>query len=195
MEKPTILVVFLNYDPDDRNKEMTDKSRQSIFDNGGHFSFLEVRDVKGFVNAVNKGFEVKADHYIFVANDVVIDDKNWIEKMTVPNAICGWRFGTFYLNGDKFPDFACFSLSREIYDKVGGMDVSFQEGYGFDDNDFTYRIKEAGYDIKDAQVKLKHLQNVTYNTHFGDTLRDMTEHNKRLFLDKLADKLGLNPFL
>ena len=179
-------IIWLNYDPDSINVEMSEKSKESILAHAkGSYEFIEVKDVKGFVHAVNQGLnQAKGKWLIVVANDVVIEDPDWLSKFKVENALIGWRFITFFLTGEERPDFACWGLSKETFEKLGPMDVRFAEGYGFDDDDYVYRARDLGIKLHDAQVKLHHLECKTYNTVFKDLKQDMTERNQRLFIEK-----------
>lgn len=38
----------------------------------------------------------------------------------------------------------CTALSKQIYNRVGGFDVNYAKGMGFDDDDFRNRLKQAG---------------------------------------------------
>lgn len=186
-------IILLNYDPTGELEYMTELCRDSIKRySRGEYKIHEIKNVKGFVNAVNAGLSVDGgDYFIFVANDVEIKDDNWIEKMTQENALVGWRLNDFYINGDKFPDFACFALSRNTLNKIGIMDTIYQDGYGFDDNDWTYTAKEKGVQIIDAGVILVHHENKTYSTHFSKEKEQMTERNHRIFVEKWGKKLGI----
>ena len=39
-------------------------------------------------------------------------------------------------------------LSRELFETVGGFSEEYREGQGFDDNDFLWRLHEAGASFK-----------------------------------------------
>lgn len=173
------LVCFLNYDPEEKNKEMSDESRASL-----GVDVFEIKNVKGFVNAVNEGLKQDADYYIFVANDVVMEDPHWLDKMQEPDALVGWRMTPFFLNGKLFPDFACFGLSRHVRDIVGLMDTVFADGYGFDDNDYSNRVAAEGFALIDAGVKLRHLENKTYAQYFSAEKDAMTTRNQSIYLEK-----------
>jgi len=42
------------------------------------------------------------------------------------------------------PEFSCFMMTKEAIDKIGYFDERFYPAY-FEDNDYHYRIKQAGY--------------------------------------------------
>ena len=41
----------------------------------------------------------------------------------------------------------CYLFKREVYDKIGGLDENFGMG-NYEDDDYSFRIRQAGYDIK-----------------------------------------------
>lgn len=185
-------VIFLQYDPDSINTKTTMESYLSILDNsdGADMELIKVIDVKGFVNAVNGGLsKAKGDYLIVVANDIIIKDKNWLEKMAVDDALCGWRLTPFFITGEMRPDFGCWSMSRKVFEKIGLMDKKFENGYGFDDDDYVFRAKELGIKLHDSKVKLTHLENMTYKTVFKDLKEEMTQRNESLFRNKWSSKI------
>lgn len=191
-----INIIFLNYDPEHKNIEMINKSRLSILENSpsGLYEFYEVKDVKGFVNAANIGLQIgrEGDYNVFVASDFEVHDKYWLDKMCQLNCFTGWRFNKFFLTGEDFPDCACFCLPKNVSAHVGFFDAIFNEGYGFDDNDYTYRCLEAGYHIYNAQVSGIHHENKTYSSYFKkDEKERMTARNQELFITKWKEKYPL----
>jgi len=187
-------ILFLEYDPNGVNRETTIKSLQSVIDNSKEYDFelIHVKNVKGYVNAVNEGLSrAKGEYIVQVANDVFLEDSKWLEKLTKDNSICGWRTIPFYLTGLYRPDFACWGISREVLNKVGLMDSSYSEGYGFDDDDYFYSCLDKGVGIVDSQIKLTHLETLTYNTVFKEDKEKMMQRNKEIFISKWMDKLNL----
>lgn len=180
-------IVFLEYDPEGINRKMTNESMLSVIEKSVNYDFelVHVKNVKGFVCAVNEGLRrSQGDHIVVVANDVLMKDSKWLDKFTMGNALIGWRLVPFFLTDEPFPDFACFGMSRQSFEKLGYMDERYKDGYGFDDNDYSYKAKEVGLDLVDAGVILQHLECKTYSTVFKDQKEDMTLRNQRIFIDK-----------
>lgn len=78
------------------------------------------------------------------------------------------------------PDFSCFMIKKETVEKIGLFDENFKPAY-FEDNDYHYRIRLAGYKA------VKDNQNIYY--HFGSmTIRENDEakmfSNTRYLLNK-----------
>lgn len=185
-------VVFLEYDPNGINRETSTKSLISIIEHSKEYNYelIHVKNVKGFVHAVNDGLSrSKGDYIVVVANDVFIEDYKWLEKFKIDNALCGWRLTPFFITGQLRPDFACWGLSKETFTKLGLMDTQFAEGYGFDDDDYVFRARELGIQIIDVGIELTHLESLTYKTVFKEEKESMTYRNERLFREKWSEKL------
>lgn len=186
-------IILLNYDPENKKPWIAD-TRKAIEENsqGYEYELIEVRDVKGYVNAVNEGFARATGDYLIVCNDdIVIQDKEWLPKLTSPNSIVSYAYQQFYLTKLLLPDASCFGLSRKTQKVIGDMDIAFENGYGCDDIDYFYRALEAGINTERADVGIRHLENQTYKMYFGGNKSDMTEKNVGIFYDKWKEKLNL----
>lgn len=186
-------IIFLEYDPNGINTETTRKSLESIKEHskGYDYELVHVLNVKGFVNAVNDGLKRSVgDFKVVVANDVYIKDTRWLDKFAVENALIGWKLTPFFITGELRPDFACWGLSKDTFEKLGFMDKQFEEGYGFDDDDYTFRARDLGIQIVDAKVDLVHLECLTYRSVFKEEKEAMTHRNETLFRQKWGHKIN-----
>ena len=191
---PKYSLIFLNYDPLGKNTGIINQSRKSILDRtvGYDYEFIEVRDVDGYVNAVNSGLQRATGEYMVILNDdILIKDGEWLNTLSVPNAITSWRNNRFYMTGDELIDGACWCIPRNVYEKVGLMDTAFGEGYGCDEIDYFYRAKEAGFKLMVTPFNLEHWENTTYKSYHKDTKEQMTERNVGIFFVKWKDKLNI----
>lgn len=86
--------------------------------------------------------------------------------------------------------FICIYIKREVINQIGFFDESFI-GYGFDDDDYAVRAKEAGWEIGTTrQLHVKHgdgtLGMLDYGKNYSCTLAKapLKESNKEIFLRK-----------
>lgn len=112
----------------------------------------------GFTKALNIGLKaVETDYLIIMNNDVQILDyweKNrWITVLTEPlqdekvgvtgtkNLICDQTHRVFLL-------FFCVAMRKNLLEKIGYADESFNPGFG-EDIDFCIRAQNAGYELRE----------------------------------------------
>jgi len=82
---------------------------------------------------------------------------------------------------------ACFMVSREAFDRVGGFDTSYRIGY-WEDADFCLRVRMAGYKIfYQPKSTIYHI-----GRHSQPGNNPFTEHNKRKFYRDWVDTGALN---
>ena len=124
----------------------------------------------------------RGKHIIVVTDDVVIKDNFWIEKLTT-NGLAGWRMNKFHLTGEMQPDFACWSMPRELFEDVGYFDENYKHGCGYEDNDYCERAKQKKWSLLNADVNLDHLEAVTLNEYYPDR-DDRTKINRKVFETK-----------
>jgi glycosyltransferase involved in cell wall biosynthesis/GT2 family glycosyltransferase len=83
----------------------------------------------------------------------------------------------------------CAAMRKEVFDKIGPLDESFKIGM-FEDDDYSYRIKKAGYRIVCAEdVFIHHFGRTAFNKliQTGE-YQTIFEENKRLFEKKWGIK-------
>lgn len=60
----------------------------------------------------------------------------------------------------------CFSMKRESFDSIGGFDEGFL-GYGGEDTDFAWKLKDAGLELWLTNAKVYHQQHPVYIPPLG----------------------------
>ncbi len=78
----------------------------------------------------------------------------------------------------------CAALRRSVWEEIGGLDERFEVGL-FEDDDFSRRIRRAGYDVRclrDAWVH--HFQEASFGTLPADEYERIYEVNRRRFQAK-----------
>ncbi len=81
----------------------------------------------------------------------------------------------------------CLLIRREVYEKIGPLDERFGKGT-FEDDDYSLRIRRAGYKLAIAAG--------TYVHHFGSMTNRLNPEYHQLLVDnqqKFMDKWGVNP--
>lgn len=95
-----------------------------------------------------------------------------------------------YVNWVSFP---CVYIKREVFDEIGYFDEDYS-GYGFEDLDFCFRARRAGFKIAvAAEVAVRHgVNGLTYGSTFRrvKTEEQMGKENNENLL-KFAVKWGL----
>jgi len=84
----------------------------------------------------------------------------------------------------------CVVTPRRVWKEVGGLDPAFGLGL-FEDDDFSHRIRRAGYEIRcrlDAFVH--HFQSASFSLLSNTGYLRIYEHNRKLFLQKKRQKKG-----
>jgi GT2 family glycosyltransferase/glycosyltransferase involved in cell wall biosynthesis len=89
--------------------------------------------------------------------------------------------------GETFPlmmlGFFCVVMRLEVYEKVGPMDEQFGVGY-FEDTDYCYRIRAAGYSLRCARdAFVHHWQGASFRL-LGEKGRSIYRQNQQLFETK-----------
>jgi len=78
----------------------------------------------------------------------------------------------------------CAALRREVWEDVGGLDERFEIGM-FEDDDFSRRLRQAGYDIlclRDAWIH--HFQEASFGALPKEEYARIYEANRRRFREK-----------
>ena len=75
----------------------------------------------------------------------------------------------------------CAIVRTELWKRIGGLDESFQIGM-FEDDDFSHRIKEAGYRIAAAEdCFIHHFGQGSFSKLTPRAYNDIFEENRRRF--------------
>lgn len=83
--------------------------------------------------------------------------------------------------------FYCVAIWRKVWEQLGGLDEAFGIGL-FEDDDFSLRIRRAGYRLRcrlDAYVH--HFQSATFATLSDTRYLRIYENNRKLFLLRQRD--------
>lgn len=93
------------------------------------------------------------------------------------------------------PDFACFMIRPETFDKVGRFDENFVPAY-FEDNDYHYRISILGYEAHATiEAPYYHFGSQTQNNSEGPVVPSYVfEKNRDYFKDKWGGLPGQETF-
>jgi len=111
--------------------------------------------------------EIKRD-FIIIANDDVAVHYNTIEAMYLA-AKANQDEPMVYGNGASGNAYSLFMLRKWAFDKIGPFDERFYPAY-FEDNDYAYRLKLAGY------TGQFHAHDATYDHVGSSTLKKYSEH-------------------
>lgn len=122
----------------------------------------------GFGGGNNEAIKyAKGDYILFLNNDIVIKDNNWLQKLEQvikenPKTILGTQYVDFnsatefrnkmlpYLNG------WCLLVEKEFIDKYGAFHPDFGWAY-FEDTELSQRALKEGYKLKQIDLDIKHL--------------------------------------
>jgi len=149
----------------------------------------------GVAPAWNEGIELGIkffnSKYFFIPNNDILLKKTTIDKLiddlqrknvllsTAFNVNTGYNFA-YDLENEKIPeieelteapDFSCFMIKKETIDKIGMFDEKFWPAY-FEDNDYHFRIKIAGFKA------IKNNQNLYW--HYGSMTIKKNDETRRL---------------
>jgi GT2 family glycosyltransferase len=97
---------------------------------------------------------------------------------------------------DRYLVFVCLYIKREVIDKVGLLDEETFKGYGWDDVDYSRRVKSAGYRLAiTPEVSITHGVTRKGTETFIKTekgkwsnLEAQNEHNAQLYQNKWGDR-------
>jgi GT2 family glycosyltransferase/glycosyltransferase involved in cell wall biosynthesis len=77
--------------------------------------------------------------------------------------------------------FFCVMLPRTVYAEVGELDEQFNLGY-FEDTDYCYRVRQAGYELRCARdVFVHHWQGASFRLLGDDTYSRIYRENQQVF--------------
>lgn len=94
------------------------------------------------------------------------------------------NFSKTYLMQNGSLAFFCVMIKREVIDKVGLLDEKFGRGW-FEDDDYTLRVRSAGYSTIIADDVLIHHEHSASFGKLEDKVRiDLFETNKKYFEEK-----------
>lgn len=181
-------ILFLNYDPEEKLSEMTRENLYRIVKNSrGQDYELLILDRKGIETDLNRGLEMaRGDYIIIFCNDIVLDDKNWLNVLGVSNTITSWKSSISHW-GFKELDASLWCIPRSVIKKVGLFDIAYQGAYGYSDNDYLMRAHLLGIPFQDVGIRATHLERQTFNQYplsgHNDTSKNRTYFNSKFGLN------------
>lgn len=146
----------------------------------------------GSTVALNMGIKAARGNYIsLVMNDVKVT-KGWFEPLLETlksKPQYGWVSSRVYRGDVECPFGAadCCLISRGVIDKVGLLDEIFNDGIGYDINDYIRRMWAAGYSphgvLRSTVYHLSREQTTMKMLH-GDKILELGRRNYSLFVQK-----------
>lgn len=179
-------ILIPSYDPELKRFDMVLDLIKSVEMNsvGKDYEIILRKNGRSYTDSHNDALKsATGDHIVVLNDDVLIQDPQWLEKLAIPDCISSWRLAEFGLTGEAVPDFACWSMSREVFEKIGLLDETYRDGINFEDNDYAYRAKELGIGFHNSGVQLIHYGNQSLHSQHHD-YRARIEANERIFRTK-----------
>ena len=165
----------------------------------GRYNDHRVKQLKlnrnyGFPFAVNYGVAAAKNEFVVVINNDVTMFKGGFEKLLRelkdPSVAMvgqtGKRLKDDFDTEDTegAPDYIEMSVCafrKSVWDKVGGLDDGFGRGY-YEDVDFCFRARKAGYRLAVAQDCGHHAEGQTFGR--GKDVEELVAGNKKRFMEK-----------
>lgn len=181
-------ILFLNYDPEEKLSDMTKENLYAIVKNSrGQDYELIVLDRKGIETDLNRGLQTaRGDYIVIFCNDIVLFDKEWLNKLAIPDTITSWKASVSHW-GFQEVDASLWCLPRSVIKRVGLFDTEYEGRYGYSDNDYLMRAHLLGIPFMEVPIRARHLERQTFNEYPLEDENDMSK-NKAIF----NKKFGLN---
>lgn len=160
-------ILVPSYDPKLEKRQMFLELMDSIEEHsrGRDYELIIRKNGPSYVESHNDALKTARGDWLVVLNDDVrIEDPEWLEKMTEVDEFNSWRYGDF--EGENWPDFACWSMSRQTFEKIGLMDEAYKDGYNYEDTDYCFRIRELGIPFHNSNVRLHHHISGTFKRYY-----------------------------
>jgi glycosyltransferase involved in cell wall biosynthesis len=183
-------ILVPSYDPEGKNIQTVSRLLESIdrCSKGKDYELIVRKNGKSYVESHNDALRTSRGDYIIILNDdTLIQDEEWLEKLTDDNKIISWRGGVFGARKEPTWDFACWSMSRKTFENVGYFDERFKNGVNFEDNDYAYRAREVGVEYEIRPINMIHYGGLTLNTYYKDA-HLQREENHTKFNEKWQEK-------
>ncbi|MDE2098562.1 MAG: hypothetical protein KGL39_15010 [Patescibacteria group bacterium] len=183
--KYSILVPY--YDPQyKKTKLVTELIKSIVLCTEDDYEFVLVKDGRSYVESHNIGLRnAKGDYIIVVNDDIVIQDKDWLKKLTSPDGITTHELVSSPISGVYMPNASCFGMSRETFEKLGLMDEAYKDGMNYEDSDYFMRAKKLGIPFFKVDVRLTHKGSQTTKAYIDlEKEKEMVARNKKIFNDK-----------
>lgn len=184
--KASLIVTY--YDPEAKKLSMLADALISLGNCASRAYEIElvlVHNGPSYTESVNDGLSRASGDFLIVLNDdILMKDPMFLEKMCQEGCITAWQLGDFHLTEERVPDAACFGMSREVFKRMGLLDLRYKDGINFEDTDYFFKAKSLGIPFVDAHVDMVHFGNATLNTYFDSIRWDRTYHNESIFRQK-----------
>ena len=154
---------------------------------------------------VAKAWEMGGDFVVIMGDDVLALTPSGFEMMVqcmtadptlgiLSAAICG-LVGNGNQNHDGTPGaavsrsedsylcFVCVMITRRVWEKVGPLDEQFV-GYGYEDNDYSNRVRQAGFKLGVLNTCAVNHRDVPSMFRSGEHLLEKFEENRQIYLKK-----------
>ncbi len=177
------------------------------------FNLIRNETNLGFVKAVNQGMHLSTSPYLCLMNNDTVATSGWLEEMVGvmdanPGAgIVNPSSNTFGQTEEYAASLSRFSLKtqelysargfcmlikKEVIDTIGIFDESFSMGY-FEETDFSYRARKAGFGIFRAKgAYVRHKENTSFK-ELDDNAR-IFDRNEKIFFERWGRPVHIGYF-
>lgn len=187
-------IVFVNNGCNDD----TDDYVHELITRGFPINYIKLDTNLGYAGGNNAGMKAATgDYLVLINNDIELlpqPTNKWLKDLEKPFqedpkiGITGVKFHVEV--GHKFLIFFCVMIKREVYEKVGDLDLRFKVG-GMEDVDYCIRAEQAGYKLEAVNhglgIALWHKGELTVH-HTPAFNRDKWEENFKNNQKLLAEK-------
>lgn len=187
-------IILPSHDPELKNHQMFMAMLQSIdlHSKGRDYELIIRKNGRSYTESFNDALiSARGEYIISCQDDMVIEDDQWLEKLTDDNYFVTTKMNKFHLDGSDCPYWALFGMSRKIYREIGLLDYSFKNGICFEDNDYIFRMREAGISFKVVDLKFQHLGGVSTGLYLKEDKSGMEYKNHKIFCEKWRHRLKL----
>jgi GT2 family glycosyltransferase len=148
------------------------------------------------------------EYFICLNNDVIINEKNWLEKLIKPmidnpnivlsgfgGAPCSLRKDGSGFIGDKleYIEGSCIAGKAEFFRDFGLFNPCY-DMFFYEDSDLSLRVRQCGYKIATVNISNKHIRSSSLNQLSDSFKRTYMEKNKKAFLDRWKTYLNTRRF-
>lgn len=178
-------ILVPSYDPQGEKIDMVTNLLRSIDTNsvGEDYEIILRKNGPSYVESHNDALKsARGDYLVILNDDVLIEDKQWLQKLTKPDTITSSGTGTFVLDNSPTWNFDVWCMPRNIFKKIGYFDEAFKDGFNYEDNDYIFRAKELNIPFEKVELVYKHFGGETYTRYYKD--KELAEHNKQVFIKK-----------
>ncbi|RLG94910.1 hypothetical protein DRO29_06165 [Candidatus Bathyarchaeota archaeon] len=155
------------------------------------------KDRRGFVLAYNHGINFAMKHgadYVAIVNSDVLVPEGWLKALLnalKKNPHFGWVACKMKTNGNytTFGTLGCCLISREAIEKVGLLDLDFNDGQGFDDDDWIRRFWINGF-MPHGVTTLPAIHvhpSLTFDKIYGEKRFERFRRNQQIFQQKWGE--------